>query len=109
MYKVVQKLTVSRQILKRWNRTNSNLCPVCNELETVEHIYFDCKRIKEMWGKIGKCIKVEITWKKILFGYIQNIESHKVRNTLFSIIIYCLYKNWVAGIEDEKNYLDINI
>jgi hypothetical protein len=109
MYKIMQKLTVSRQILKKWNQTNTDLCPVCNEIETVNHIYFECNRVNEMWKKLGLSIKVHITWKKILFGFIQDILPHKIRNLLFSIVLYCLFKNWVSSIEDDDKYCAANI
>lgn len=109
MYKIIQKLIVCRHTLKRWNRTDSDKCPVCNELETIKHIYFECPRVNEMWRKLGKCLKVEITWKKILFGYIQDIVQHRVRNLVFSIILYCLFKNWIGSMQDKLKYKTANI
>jgi len=109
MYKLIQKLLVSREILKKWNRVNSELCPVCHEIENVQHIYYDCDRIRSMWSKLGIAINIELSWKKIVFGYTQNIVSHNVRNLLFSIILYSIFKKWMSGLEDEINYMHTNM
>ena len=100
MYKLIHKLLVSREILKKWNRVNSELCPVCQKIENVQHIYYDCDRIRLMWTKLGSVINIDLSWKKIIFGYTQNTLSHYVRNLLFTIILYSIFKEmdvWVRG------------
>jgi hypothetical protein len=109
MYKLIQKLTVCRQILRKWNKTDTDQCPVCNDIETVKHIYFECPRVNEMWRKLGSVVKIDITWKKIVFGYIEDIMPHKIRNLLFSVILYGLFKNWMSSFDDQTKYVCANI
>jgi len=109
MYKMIHKLTVSRDILYKWKKTQSNRCPVCNEIETVKHIYYECKRVNDMWTKIGQILKVKITWKRILFGYTQDITAHRIRNLIFSIVLYDIFKLWLNSLENENGYINSNL
>ena len=109
MYKLIQKLLVSREILTKWNKAPSKLCPVCQKIENVQHIYYDCDRIKSLWTQLGISINIELSWKKIIFGYTQNIVPHNVRNLLFSLILYSIFKNWLSGLENEHCYVHKNM
>lgn len=109
MYKVINRLTVSRQILKSWKQISDDKCPFCKKLETVKHIYFECDRVGNMWKHLGNALKIDITWKKILFGYTQDIQSHKVRNLLFSIVMYSLFKHWINSFENSIQYTQVNL
>ena len=92
MYKMIHRLTVSRHILCKWKKTESDKCPICNEQETVRHIYYECKRVKDMWTKIGQVLKVKITWKRIMFGYTQDITVHQTRNLCLALF-YMVFLN----------------
>ena len=59
-------------------------------------------------GNFGRQIflfKIDITWKKIVFGYIEDIMPHKIRNLLFSVILYGLFKNWMSSFDDQTKYV----
>ena len=109
MYKIFHRLIVSRQTLKKWKRTESELCPICHQVETVKHIYFECNRIQHMWREVGNRLQIEITWKKLLFGYCQDLVNHNARNLVFSIIMYGLFKLWIGSMEDVQKYRNANV
>ncbi len=109
MYKFIHRLTVSREILKKWKKSECDMCPVCKELESVKHIYFECERVNEMWKTIGSALLMDMTWKKIIFGYCQDITIHSVRNTLLSVIMYSIFSSWMSGIEDTDKFINMNL
>ena len=64
MYKIIQRLTMCRAILKNWKQRDDDTCPVCHNKETVKHIYFDCECVNNMWKSIGNALSIDLTWKK---------------------------------------------
>lgn len=103
-YKMIHGLLVSREILHKWKRIDSIKCPFCNEHENIKHIYYDCSRIQTMWQKIGLAINIDIKWRHIVLGFTLDIVTHKVRNILFKIILYAIFKTWAQSIENDVRY-----
>ena len=102
---MIQGLLVSREILYKWKRVDSVYCPLCKEKENVKHIYYDCKRIQELWKMLGQLIDVKIQWKHIVFGFTQDLVIHKFRNLLMKIILYAIFKTWLQGIDDSPKFV----
>ena len=102
-YKMIQGLLVSRIILCKWKRIDSELCHNCKDKEDVKHIYFNCKIIQDIWSKLGKVIKVNIQWKHIVFGFTQDITVHRVRNLILKIVLYAIFKIWLKSLENDIN------
>jgi len=103
-YKIVHRLLVGREILNRWKRVDSVVCPFCKETENIKHIYYDCRRIQSMWQKIGVALNIDIKWRHIVLGFTLDIVTHKVRNILFKIILYAIFKIWTQSIENDLSY-----
>ena len=105
IYKLLNNLILCRKVLKKWKRTNNDTCPVCKEVETIKHIYFDCPMVQHMWKKMGILLKMDITWRRIILGYSKENIHCIFRNLYFSVVLYALYKLWLKGIEDKQYYL----
>lgn len=99
---MIQGLLVSRAILYKWKRSDTELCPYCKEKEDVKHIYFNCKRIEEIWCKVGKILDVNIQWKHIVLGFTQDVTVHRVRNLLFKVISYAIFKLWLNSLDTKS-------
>ena len=67
-YKLLHNLVVTGYILSKWNKLISDKCIFCNLCDTVEHLLFDCNRIKAIWTKVGECLKIDINWSHIIIG-----------------------------------------
>ena len=52
-YKLVHNLIPNRKTLYKWKKSDTDLCPLCTIVETTKHIYFECKRVTELWKKVG--------------------------------------------------------
>ena len=109
LYKIIHNLVMCRSTLYKWKRQDSPLCPVCKINETIQHIYFDCKIIKAVWKILSTCLKVDLTWEKILFGFIDDITVHRFRNFVCSITMYSRFKYWVATMNDRMHSSFLNI
>ena len=105
MYKMIHNLILCRKTLKKWKRVVNDYCPMCKKCENVKHIYYECKRISDIWKCIGDILEIKITWKKIVVGYSDDNIHCYFRNLIFSIILYAIFKFWMNGLEEENKYI----
>lgn len=106
MYKLFHNIIPNREMLCKWKKTEDNVCPLCGDVENIKHIYYECCYIKPVWSELGKRMNIDLTWAKILIGYVENIPVHKIRNLLFSIVLYARYKLWVKSTEQSVSKKD---
>ncbi len=85
-FKLLHNILPCGNIVSKWNRNVNKLCAYCNDVETVEHIYYDCARIQSLWSDIGKKLDMNIQLKHLIIGYHDNSMITYFRNRLFSII-----------------------
>jgi len=108
MYKLFHNLIPCRVMLVRWKKQTSEMCPICKCKETIEHIYFDCECIKNVWNIIGNKLDIDLNWDKIFLGYLQDIPVHRVRNLIFTIVMYAKYKLWAKSLCENVTPYDFN-
>ncbi len=63
-YNILNRSLITNQKLFKWKIVGSPNCTFCqNEVETIEHIMFECNKVKELWqllvGKLSPCMKLE--------------------------------------------------
>jgi len=101
MYKFIHKLLPNRETLHKWHKVDRPNCPICHDIETIKHIYYDCKCSLPMWLTLGKIMNIDITWNKIISGFLEDIPIHRMRNLIFTIIMYARYKLWSKSTEEQ--------
>ena len=67
-YKLIHNLGYTAYILSKWKLGISSKCVVCGENETVEHMLFECERVKNIWKRVGEILKLNISWHHIVLG-----------------------------------------
>ncbi len=65
---------------------------------------YDCPRVFNLWTLIGSILKVNITFKHIVVGNIEDNDFIKNRNVLISYIAYAIYKFWVMSENGKTNF-----
>ena len=70
------------------------LCEYCLQKETTKHMLYDCKRIQSLWKHVSEILKINITWKNIVCGFISADISDYIKclNHIISVIVYAIYK-----------------
>ena len=105
-YKVLHNLIYTGYMLSKWKSTISNKCVVCGENDTVEHLLYECHRVKCLWKKVGEILKLNILWHHIVLGLDENNAEkiNKSRNNIISIIAYAIFATWVKSGETKENF-----
>ena len=83
----------------------------CGENETVEHILFECDRVKNIWKRVGEILKLDISWHHIVLG-LDEINAKQInvtRNNIITIITYSIYALWVKCGETKESFKYLNI
>jgi hypothetical protein len=80
--------------LAKWNKSINEQCLFCNQLETTEHLIYDCERSKTVWNHISSVLQYDIKYKQIICGFPNFNESEKIKvfNIIISITSYAIFK-----------------
>ena len=108
-YKLIHNLVVTRYILNKWNKSVSEKCVFCNDLDSTEHLLFYCSRIQHMWKLIGICLKLDIRWFHIIIGLNEDSSFNIARNNIISIIVYSIYLLWVKCGNTKSDFKHCNV
>ena len=49
----------------------------------------------------------DLYWSKIFLGYLQDIPEHRVRNLIFTIVLYAKYKQWAKSLCENVTQDDL--
>ena len=93
-YKMLNNIVPCGKVLHKWQQNVSELCGYCGEVETFEHLIFNCKRIQTVWKTVSHCLKMNVKFKNIVCGLLASDDSRNVKflNSVISIVAYSIFK-----------------
>ena len=54
-YKYIMRILPTNQSLFHFKISESSLCCFCNmQVETLEHLFWECKHVQHLWNRLGK-------------------------------------------------------
>lgn len=112
-FKIVHHIYPTNIILKKMKIKENELCDNCPEVETLEHLFFNCIKLRTFWGHISTLVSMilekdfSINVINALFGIsYSDIEVNKKRvdkaNHMILIAKMCISKS-KAKISDGKS------
>ena len=99
-YKILFRFVVTNKLLYQIQIKTTPNCPICEiDTQTIEHVFFECKKIKTFWLQIIDLwnnynnTRVILSVKDVILGYkFQDLKSNKALNIIllskYYIIIY---------------------
>ena len=110
-YKLLFRLIPCNFWLHKDKLKDNKTCVVCGQVETLEHLYFDCARVKNIWSLISNKLKIQIKHKHIVLGYYCETNTLTTSlNNLISLVLYTIYKHWcIIDREQEKHFLTCHL
>ena len=57
-YQIVNRYIPCYANLKLWGKENTDKCPLCNEVDTIEHFFFQCSSIKCIWTNMSTLFQI---------------------------------------------------
>jgi len=89
-YKLLHRVIVTKKSLFRYKISNTENCPDCaNEIETIEHMLFDCPKAAQLWQKVQQAFESveKITLEPSIENFILGRCSKK--NTNSKLELHC--------------------
>ena len=95
-YKITHRLLAVNYNLKIWGKSETDLCKVCNQIENIEHVIYDCpktlalRNTLQLWWKSVFHFTIMLSTLEIIFG-IPNENNDNSINVYNYIILYTKY------------------
>ena len=96
-YKILNRILYTNEMLFRFKKVDSPLCDFCeNELETVEHLFFFCTKVRIFWDDLKAVlnslnISVDLEIKDVLFGILDTSNINILVNYIVLESKYFIY------------------
>ena len=111
-YRIYNRFYHTERQLYIWKKKESDNCKKCKVIDTIEHHFVNCIRVKKLWTMLGKW-KTEIlrvtfneTIEEKLIG-IQNIDSNSIIDVI-NFLNICL-KTYIRENEENELYFHVFI
>ena len=76
-YKILMKIFPTATILCKMKIKPTELCLECGVPETIEHFFFECFKLKNIWKEVKKLINsyigfnIDLTWDRAILGILK--------------------------------------
>ena len=98
-FKILQNILPCNANLFRWKKINTNNCALCANVESVSHLIYECSYAKEIWRDVEIALDIVTSLNMVIFG----INKDQTLNTILSIIVYIIYKDWlICSLENNS-------
>ena len=108
-YKILHQYIPTNKLLFQMGKVMSNKCSFCEMyVETIEHLFFDCTQVRNIWFHIElklyliEKVKISLTVSDILFGYnISSETTFSVNNiNINTVLLYVKNYIWKCKLAD---------
>lgn len=90
-FKILHGILSCNNNLMRWKIKTSGKCDVCNEIQTIKHLLFDCTYVKPVWNIVNNQLALDISYQQIL-----GLDKSFDHNAIVTIICFIIYKEWLV-------------
>ena len=92
-YRIIYRILGTRSLLFKMSITDTSLCRNCMQTEeTIEHLFFECWKVKDLltkfenWLKVSTGIRHSFTKEEILLGIIEKTNYFEALNILLLLL-----------------------
>ena len=114
--KIIMRFIPTNKLLYKMNRVNSQSCSFCHmEIETVEHLFFNCVNVKDIWIYAFKELQKKTNThfvpdlrSCILGVYDENVHNVKIINTVMLLVkMYIMNCKYDRGVLSRVAFVRI--
>ena len=77
--------------LTKWRKKCVNVCDICGEVETIEHMLFLCAYTDPVWNLFTMQTGYVVSLDDIILG----VDNHDALTFAISLTAYLIYKDWL--------------
>ena len=100
-YKLINNILPCNANLKKWKISESDACDVCDNVQTVQHLLFECTYVKPLWEVAEMILNTNISFSDVLCG--DHCENYLFGNYICTIFAFVIYKDYLLhSLENKK-------
>ena len=96
-FKVLHGILPCNKNLKQWKIRMSDCCDVCGEIQTIEHLLWNCRYVGSLW-KIAE----NVLDTKLNFDIILGINNSCKEPYVLTLVSFLVYKEWLMLSLENK-------
>ncbi len=104
-YKIICNILSTKALISKWNKDITENCDFCGLKQTTKHLLYECPRVSSIWDLVSDVLKVNITYKHLVIGNLEENDFIYNRNLLITYISYSIYKHWIQA---QNNIINFN-
>jgi len=113
--RIVHYILTTNYSVSKFDPNQTPLCTFCKiELETIEHLIWDCEKVQTFWVNLQESINTSCPHARnfkfnkqyVLFGLSDALKTDKICDLITLIAKYFIYKSKVQG--DTPNIISYN-
>ena len=105
-YKVAHHILPTNATLFRDKIKENDKCHLCEQKQTLTHLFVSCPFVKSFWTQINKLVEddsIELNKETIIYGFTNNIALQLGLNLSLTIAKYYIY---IASREEDPYFFD---
>ena len=102
-FKILHNILPCGKLVSKWDSTTPMHCLFCQEVESIEHMLFECSRVKNIWMKMSLVFNVNIQLKHIIIGFAGTNPVSVILNAFINFTAYSIYKQWIVCKQSSPN------
>ena len=96
-FKLLHGILPCNKNLRNWRVKDSDKCDVCENIQSIEHLLFECQYVQPLWDRINQFYNTNINFLTILGS------DHRFKdNQVLTLISFLIYKEWLLLSLEHK-------
>ena len=97
-FKLLHGINPCNKNLFRWKVRPYDICDVCQEIQTIEHLLYKCSYVKPLWNVVDLAFETKVNFTQILL--LDDLFDH---SSVTALICFLIYKQWLLlSLENRK-------
>ena len=96
-FKVLHGILPCNKNLKQWKIRMSDCCDVCGEIQTIEHLLWNCRYVGSLWKIVENVLDT-----KLNFDIILGINNSCKEPYVLTLVSFLVYKEWLMLSLENK-------
>ena len=96
-FKVLHGILPCNKNLKQWKIRMSDCCDICGEIQTIEHLLWNCRYVGSLWKIVENVLDT-----KLNFDIILGINNSCKEPYVLTLVSFLVYKEWLMLSLENK-------
>ncbi len=107
-YKILHNIYPTMRHLFKWKIKETDICPICNEVDNLRHTIYDCTFAKQSLNNLYSVLRthfnisINLSYEDLIFGLSNNINNNTEFNIALDVIMLLIKREIILQRENKK-------